>query len=347
MSYNITSAATRGSVKLVSGPFPSPAGGEWTFTRDNAYLDIPSATVNSNDVTAIRAALTGSGGGYNARCNRYFMVFDTTSVPTQANSITLYVYCQTSVTSNFMVVRASAPGTGTNISGSNYKAIPGLLDGASMNTNATPYTAIPAVPGPSPSPSPMPVTPSLGWNAITLNSTAADDWNSGNTFAVALVNYEYDYLYFDPLPGEDAVTGISVGANAPYVVVETGIGQWVLSIDPNLTAKVNPVSEANVKLVNRVGAFSYYRTNVGSASSTPGSPVCDLTFSGTTPIYSAVSLPNINVGTIVYDDYALTTPFSGGSLYYGINGSIGGSWFGDVYQISNTGVVMAVSNCGW
>lgn len=356
MAIAVTSAATRGTVALVSGPQPSPSPSNWCQRRDNNFFDVPTATVNTNNIYAIRATYTSSGGGATARISRYFMAFSTSSVPTQANSISLHLYC-TNITplTSFMVVGATAPGTGTNISGSDYKSVIGLTDGATMNGYAWPYTASTGStagpgPGPSPSPSPSPFTPVLGWNEIPLNGYATDVWNSGPEWAIALVNYTYDYSYLNPPIPTDQQIGIGVTpSTAPYIIVETGQGQWVLSINPAVTKKVDGVTGTNIKFVNRVGAYALYATSPGGVAGS-GNPGCSLTFSGTTPLYCVHPVSGLIVGDFVYTNPTMTTPFVGGALWYGIWNVIGDpSWTGNLYQISNTGQIMAtdIGGCAW
>jgi hypothetical protein len=243
-TYNLPSYNTRGSVVgNYTGPTPSPSPTDWeTIVRPSPTgIDV---TVNTTDSQAIRASWVGptpspSPDYYTGYCGRYFATFSTTGVPTQANSITLYVHILTVADNDLRVVAASAPGTGTNISSGDYNSILGLDNYLPMSGNVTDYVD-------------SEYTPSIGWNAIPLNATAINDFNSQPELPLAIVDSAYDYNLTSPALGAINETGISAGTSGPYLLVETAIEQRVLSINPNVMAKVNPVPTANIKLVNRV-----------------------------------------------------------------------------------------------
>jgi hypothetical protein len=242
-SYTATSATTRGSVTVTGTPVPSPSPSWLDEARDNVNLILPSPTVNTDFDGAVEASWIqpSPAADYTAVCSRYFAAFPTTGVPTQATSIQLYVHTRTSADNDLRIVKASAPGTATNINAANYKAIPGILDGTGMAGLVTDYY------------NGVVTTPSIGWNAIPLNATAISDFNSQPELRIAIVDSTYDYNYTEPTAPSIQRTGISAGVTSgPYLLVDTGINQWVLSINPSVTSKVNPVPTANIKLVNRV-----------------------------------------------------------------------------------------------
>ena len=260
-SYTGTSAATRGSVYVAGTPVPSPSPTWLDEARDNLNLIAPSPVVNSDFNEAVEASWVtlvapnpsppplGTPGSYQAVCSRYFAAFSTLGVPTYATSIQLYIHTITSADNDLRIVKAEAPSTTVDIDGGDYKAITGLTGGTGMGGLVTDYYT-------------GEVTPSVGWNAIPLNANAINDFNSQPELRIAVVDSTYDYNYTEPTLPSIQRTGISsLAPFSPYLLVETGIGQWVLSINPSLAAKVNPVSQANIKLVNRVGQFDF-----GSAS---------------------------------------------------------------------------------
>jgi len=342
----ITSAATRGGVRVTSSTDGLPFD-PWTYdVRDNITGYVPSAGVNTNNTKAVGVQDTYSSGlDLTTRsCNRYFMAFDTSAITENVLYAELWINKMSAGFGNgdFIPVKATAPTTVTNIASIDYGAIFQYEQGYAMNANT-----IGNVVDYADSPTTSWVT---GWNSVVLNTAACADINALTQFKLALVNYTYDYLYQEPIggsPGTNVANGINAATNPPYLYIETGSGQWVLSIDPALTFKVNGVTGTNIKFVNRVGVYALYRTS-GSAVANPGAPVCDLTFSGTDPVYCIHGIGSIIIGDYVYTDALMTTPLVGGNLYYGIWNAIGDpSWSGDLYQISNTGQVTAISNCAW
>lgn len=330
-TYNVTTATTRGRVTVINTVAGVPAGGEWLDNRDNFPLNVPTVSVNSNDAAAVSASWGSSGGGNRSTCSRYYMAFNTSSVPVQANAITLWVYAGSSVSSDIMVVQADAPTTTTNVNGSNYKAIPGYVNGDTMSGNVIDF-----IDG-------GPIFLTAGWNAITLNANAASAWNSTSTWQLALVNGSYDYAYSEPSWPSIINTGISAASFPPYAVITTGVEQWVVSLNPTVTKKVNPVSESNVYLVNRVGAYTFYRSTTGGANNVSNSG-CSLPFPGTTPLYCDKPFSSIAIGDYVYTDYALSIPFNGGSLYFTLWYSVGSMAFdGSLYQISAAGQITDIN----
>jgi hypothetical protein len=338
MAYNITSAATRGRINVTDGPTPGLDPGQWLINRDNGYMWLPEASVNIDEQGAIEVYWNEFQGNYTAGISRYFMAFSTSIVPTQITSATLYVYFSGNLDNNIMAVEATAPSTTVDISEADFKAITGYNNGESMQGNTTDYID-------------NPLFPSGGWNAIPLNANALSAFNVQPEIRVALVDYDYDYSYQSPPMGASLYTGISISGTEPYLVVETGLGQYVLSISPGATSKVNSVPQSNIKLVNRVAFYQFYRTPIGGSNNIGTNPSCSYDFNGTDPLFAAKSLASLSTGDIVYIDSALTLPYNGGNLYFGLNENIGGEgtyWTGDLYEISTGGVIGDTSeNCSF
>jgi hypothetical protein len=339
MAYNITSAATRGRINVTAGPTLGLDPNQWLVNRDNGYMNLPTFSVNQDEQGAIEVYWNEFQGNYTAGISRYFMAFSTLSVPTQITSATLYVYFSGVVDNNIMIVEATAPTTTENISSGDFKAITGYNNGESMQGNTTNY--IDNISG----------LASAQWNAIPLNSNALNAFNGQPEVRLALVDYDYDYSYQSPPMGASIYTGISISGTEPYLVVETGLGQYVLSISPGATSKVNSVPQSNIKLVNRVAFYQFYRTPIGGSNNIGTNPSCSYDFNGTDPLFAAKSLASLSTGDIVYIDSALTLPYNGGNLYFGLNENIGGEgtyWTGDLYEISAEGVIGDTSeNCSF
>ena len=344
MSVTITSTV-RGSIRMRSVDSGLPPDPWEVWTRDNFAGNLPTVSSNTNDSRAVEASYSVVGGStttVTGECRRYYMTFNTSAITSNVLSAELYITRTPSAGSNgsFIPVKSTA----TTLSGANYNAIQNYRTGNAMNANSTTPPLAPDVIDYADTPT---FGLGTGTNVITLNATACADINTLTQFNLALVNYNYDYLYQSPMPNVSETNGINALTNPPYLVVTTGVGQWVLSIDPPAYANVNSVPKANIEFVNRIGSYPLYAT-IGSASAFPSNAACNLTFSGTNPIYCIHSQGSIVIGDFIYTDSAMTTPFIGGDLYYGIWDIIGSpSWWGDVYQISNTGQVTAISNCSW
>jgi hypothetical protein len=231
----ITSAATRGAVRTRTSSLIF--GASWFDVRDQT--NGTSVSVNTNDSTAIRASEVSAAGTTTWDNNRYFIAFDTTSITSTPSSATLYIYGSTSVNTDLIAVKVtsgSSFNTTTNVATTNYSNIQGYSLGVDWTGFVTDYSGVVSF-------------PVLGWNAITLNSTALSDMNSLNTFKLALVNYSNDYLYDPPLGNYRL--GLSSLSFAPYIDYGTGgyTGK-VLSIASASISKVDGVLKSTISKIN-------------------------------------------------------------------------------------------------
>jgi hypothetical protein len=266
---NITSAATRGSVRIRETQSTNPFyTNSWlNEIRDNSeYNFVPQAVVNTNNPTAITAEFEFDvfNGTVTGVCSRYFMAFDTSAITTSVSSATLYIFRTTTGANNgdFIPVMATAPTTSTNIGGGNYNSIHNYQIGSPMNANVGIGNVIPYA-------NSAPYTlPNAGYNGIPLNAAARLDINLESQIKIALVNYTFDYLYQEIDGGGSYEVGINGQTNPPYLLVETGLGQWVLSINPNSTLKVDSVPRVNIKLVNRLDTIPLATTTTTTTTST-------------------------------------------------------------------------------
>jgi hypothetical protein len=352
MEYNITSATTRGSILVED----SDSFGEqfdqnqWLSNRDNGYGNLPIARVNQDVQDSIGASWNNfTFGNWRAAISRYFMAFSTmdSGFTTQITSATLWVHFGGDLANNIMVVQADKPSTTTNISAADFFQISGYNTGGSMSGNTTDYIA-------------TPVAPTDGWNAISLNANAIDAFNTQPDIRLALVDYNYDYLYLSPPTDSILYTALNISGTAPYLVVETGtpgLGQYVLSISPGATFKVNSVPQGNIKLVNRLEVpafYQFYRTPIGGSDNVfETNPGCAPPYEVTEPLFAAKSLAALSTGDIVYTNSLLTFPYNGGGLYFGLNQTqaypaSGTYWDGGLYEISTEGVIGDTSaSCGF
>jgi hypothetical protein len=344
MTTFLTSAVTRGSVRSSSSTEGFPFD-PWTFDVRDGNGGFFSAAVNTNNTAAINVRDTYTSGlDITTRiCARYFLAFNTSSITESVTSAALYIFKQTAGLGNgdFMPVKATAPTTSTNITTADYNAIFQYETGYAMDSNTfgnvVDYADLPTLGTVN------------GWNAVTLNAAACTDINTLTEFKLALVNYTYDYLYQEPTPGSPGTNvgnGINAASNPPYLEIETGLGQYVLSINPDGTTSVNFVPKATIRLVNRVGAYTFFRATTGGAndSSNPG---CQIPFPGTTPLYCVKPYVSLQVGDFVFNDYTLASPFNGGSNWWALwFRTADSSWTDRLYRISNTGEITTISTAG-
>lgn len=339
-TFFLTSATTRGTARLntLTEGFPLDP---WTVDCRDGFGGLPTAAQgNLNAAINVQDTYTSFTDFTTRRCGRYFMAFNTSSITESVQSATLWVYKASGGLSNgdFIPVKATAPTTATNIVGADYDAIFQYETGYPMDSNTignvVDYADTPTN------------TWSFGWNAIPLNGAAFTDINALTEFKIALVNYTYDYLYTSPTPGDP---GTSVGnqingaTNAPYLEIETGIGQYVLSINPILVSNVNTVPPANILFVNRTGSIEIFRWDTGGVGG-PSNPGC----SGASnapyiPIYTQLGINAIN-GDTVYTNATLTSVFNGGGLYWVVDAAFNNpSYSGQQWQISALGIITDTS----
>jgi hypothetical protein len=346
-TFFLSAAATRGSVRSTTSTEGFPFD-PWTYDVRDGFGGLFSAAVNTNNTKAVAVQDTYTSGlDITTRtCARYFMAFDTSSITETVQSATLFVYKQSIGFSNgdLIPVKATAPTTSSNVTTLDYDAIFQYEVGYPMDSNT-----VGNVVDYADSPTASWVT---GWNAISLNTAARGDINTLTEFKVALVNYTYDYLYIDPsggIPGTNIGNGINALSNPPYIEIETGTGQWVLSINPILTRKVDGVTGTNIRNVNILTSYTLWRGPNSSADPTPPIPPAAACFYTGDPVtltalYCAKNLPNITVGDTIYTDYLKTSTFNGGSLWWGLSQTNPGSAYSaNLYQISSVGQVIAVS----
>jgi hypothetical protein len=226
----INSSTTRGRVSSITTTVGQSFNG-YLNVRDSS--NGTSSSVNINDSSAVRASASSLGVDWTYTCSRYFMAFNTSSITSTPGAATLNIYGNTNITSNFIVVKSTSPTTSTNINIINFSSISGYLPFETMAGNVTEYS------------SPTTFSTSTGWNTIELNSSALNDMNSLTTFQIAIVNYTYDYSYFDPDTTFDVRLGINV-TNQPYIQYTAYNGQ-IYSIPLNTISKVDDIPTNIIK----------------------------------------------------------------------------------------------------
>jgi len=159
-------------------------GPTWASVRDAG-----TGTSANNTLTRATAGMyvngsTARGGAY--QVYRSFFAFDTSGITSVVSSATLKIHGYSRNAGDVIAVRATAPDLTTGIAVADFDAIHGFVAGASMNGNATDYSAE------------ISTWSTSGYNDITLTADALSEMVSESIFKVALVNYDYDYLNVDP-----------------------------------------------------------------------------------------------------------------------------------------------------
>lgn len=165
--------------------FVSRNGTTWSATRDGATGT--SAGPNStNRASAVLAYHTAGRGGDSFTVSRAFFSFDTSKFKTTPASARLQIYGRLNGDADVIAVKATKPDLSTDIAVADFDAITGFSAGNSMNGNVTDYS------------SELTTWNTSGYNSFVLNAAALADIASLDVFAVAIVQYDNDYLNVAP-----------------------------------------------------------------------------------------------------------------------------------------------------
>jgi hypothetical protein len=206
-------------------------------------------------------------------------------------------------------------------------------------------------------------------NATNLNPYASNQLVPKSAWATAVTSYFVPVSYsqfstatlacaelgFSGMGGLYKATSAPVGngtvlyQNAGLTILFPGIGYFQI-IDGMIgrLSNVGVVSEyQGCSLISQ----TIYRSVGSAVDPDVDHPACVYysNFPATYPLYCNHSMNHLTNGDILYTNAGRTTPFNGGFLYYGLtdipNSSSG--WSGALWQISTTGVVTLVGDCGF
>ena len=177
ITATIFSAATDGRVNL--------NGTAWSATRD-AGSGTSAGPNDTNSSFAVMVSHTAGRGGDSFTVSRAFFAFDTSKFKTTPNAARLFITGRTNDTADLIVVKATKPDLSTDIAVADFDAITGFSAGNSMNGNVTDYS------------SELTTWNTSGYNSFVLNAAALADIASLDVFAVAIVQYDNDYLNVAP-----------------------------------------------------------------------------------------------------------------------------------------------------
>ena len=165
--------------------YVSKNGTTWSATRD-AGTGTSAGPNSTNRASAVMAYHTAGRGGDSFTVSRAFFSFDTSKFKTAPSSARLLIYGRLNGDADIIAVKATAPDLSTDIAVADFDAITGFSAGNSMNGNVTDYS------------SEVTTWSTSGYNSIVVNAAALADIASLDAFAVALVQYDNDYLNVAP-----------------------------------------------------------------------------------------------------------------------------------------------------
>jgi hypothetical protein len=251
----ITAASTSGTITSNALTAAASFADQFDVSRNKGAGS--SQIVDLSDTADIvRAGRFGArgGGADTAQIIRAFYAFDVSSITGTVSSVVLKLKGSTSgyasnTTCSFIIIKASKPSTSSNLVASDFDAIPGFTDDASMSGNVTDYSS-----------EVTSLTNTTDYTEITLNSTARSDVQSLSDFIIAVVDHDRDY--------SRSTTGLSSAGTIfshnfdgvpdtkpPQIVVTeaaTGYTHNVLGVAAANIAKVNGVATANIDKINGV-----------------------------------------------------------------------------------------------
>ena len=165
--------------------YVSKNGTTWSATRD-AGTGTSAGPNSTNRASAVMAYHTAGRGGDSFTVSRAFFSFDTSKFKTAPSEARLLIYGRLNGNADVIAVKATAPDLSTDIAVADFDAITGFSAGNSMNGNVTDYS------------SEVTTWSTSGYNNIAMTADALADIASLDVFAVAIVQYDNDYLNVAP-----------------------------------------------------------------------------------------------------------------------------------------------------
>jgi len=222
----------------------------WEDARDHAGGGIVHhSTTRYNRGISVNLE-EGKGGTWLYAVYRSFFKFDTSGISGTVSAATIKIHGWTSYGSpDVIAVKSNAfTGGGGTIQASDFNNIVGFTTGASLNGNATDYSA---------------AIESGNWDASDFNdftSTASlrTDMQNENEVIICLMNYTFDYLNQEPEAGEPQAyqagcyfQNYSGTSKDPYIdyTVATGYGHDVCGVASANISEVDGVATANISKV--------------------------------------------------------------------------------------------------
>ena len=233
------------------------------INQSGAWVACRTASSGAANSTATRAANGPATQNVSARGSevaliaRTFFAFDTSGITVTPSAATLKIFGRASNTADVIAVRSTQ---GTGLAADDMDA----LHGASTALAASDGNGAGTLAGVSGLTYSAEIASwsTTGYNNITLNATALADMASLDTFQVALIEYDMDYLDVAPVGSalrrisffmaEDGGSGTSKDPKIDFLAGAAGYGNLVSGIASANIGKINGVATANISKVNGV-----------------------------------------------------------------------------------------------
>jgi len=232
------------------------ASGAWATNRSAGTAQSVNST---SDQGQIQVQNVSARGAEVAQIGRAFFSFDTSGISVAPETAILKIYGRSSSPSDADVIAVRST-QGTNLTTADMDA----LHGASTALAASDGNGAGTLAGVSGLTYSAEIASwsTTGYNNITLNATALADMASLDTFQVALIEYDMDYLDVAPVGSalrrisffmaEDGGSGTSKDPKIDFLAGAAGYGNLVSGIASANIGKINGVATANISKVNGV-----------------------------------------------------------------------------------------------
>jgi len=230
------------------------ASGAWATNRSAGTAQNANST---SDQGQIQVQNVSARGAEVAQIGRAFFSFDTSGISVVPSAATLKIFGRASNTADVIAVRSTQ---GTGLAADDMDA----LHGASTALAASDGNGAGTLAGVSglTYSAEIPFWSTTAYNNITLNATALADMASLDTFQVALIEYDMDYLDVAPVGSalrqigfflaESGGSGTSKDPKIDFTAGAAGYGNLVSGIASANIGKINGVATANISKVNGV-----------------------------------------------------------------------------------------------
>ena len=225
--------------------------GAWATNRSAGTAQSVDATNISGNVTTQNVSARGSEV---AQIQRAFFSFDTSGITVTPSAATLKIYGYFRATADVIAVRSTHAALGTLANG-DFDALYGAST-ALAASDADGAGTLAGISGLTYS-AEISTWSNSGYNDIALNATALADMVSLDTFKVAVIDYDRDYLDVCPVGTSFAGagmyfannTGTSKDPKIDYTAGAAGYGNAVMGVASANIGKINGIATANVEKV--------------------------------------------------------------------------------------------------
>ena len=220
----------------------------WAGAREDDASSSVSDT--NNPATGVSVRLSASRSSYRYSIHRSFFAFDTSGISSAPSAATLKLYGYGTEYEDADVIAVKSSWDGSSLAIEDFDAITGFVAGSSMSGNVTDYSSA------------YTTWDYSDYNSITLSAAALSDMASLDTFVIAIVNYDYDYLNVAPTSTTDLYynglyyTDETGTSKDPYIDYTAGSSSPtfdnIAGVALSSVTKIATVSKANVTKISGV-----------------------------------------------------------------------------------------------